>query len=72
MILADYFRDMGYFYKKIWYFRDMGIQGFLISRYFGDIYLYLSLYKCCTPSRTFLAGVCCLARLAEKKKIKAK
>ena len=37
-ILADFFRDVGYFYKKKYgILRDIGIQGFLISRYFGDI-----------------------------------
>ena len=36
-----------------------------------SIFLSISIY-CHTPSRTFLAGVCCRARLAEKKKIKAK
>ena len=36
-----------------------------------SIYLSISIY-CHTSSRTFLAGVRCRGRLAEKKKIKAK
>ena len=36
-----------------------------------SFYLSISIY-CQRHSRTFLAGVCCQARLAEKKKIKAK
>ena len=47
----------------------LGVQHYKAST--GSLSISISIY-CHTPSQTFLAGVRCRARLAEKKKIKAK